>query len=89
MVTTDGEVFEVGDRQENFTIQSISKVFVYGMALEDRGRQTLLEKIGVEPTGDPFNSVIRLDENSKRPDNPMVNAGAISLRHDFATPPLD
>ena len=78
VVTKAGQVFEVGDSVENFTIQSISKVFVYGMALEDRDRHTLLEKIGVEPTGDPFNSVIRLDENSKRPDNPMVNAGAIA-----------
>ncbi len=78
VVTKEGEIFEIGDSQENFTIQSISKVFVYGMALEDCNRQTLLEKIGVEPTGDPFNSVIRLDENSKRPDNPMVNAGAIA-----------
>lgn len=78
IVTKEGEVFEVGDVSENLTIQSISKVFVFGMALEDCGRQTLLEKIGVEPTGDPFNSVIRLDENSKRPDNPMVNAGAIA-----------
>ena len=78
IVTKEGEIFAVGDSQENFTIQSISKVFVYGMALEDCDRQTLLEKIGVEPTGDPFNSVIRLDENSKRPDNPMVNAGAIA-----------
>lgn len=78
IVTKEGTVFEVGDISENFTIQSISKVFVYGMALEDQDRLTLLEKIGVEPTGDPFNSVIRLDENSKRPDNPMVNAGAIA-----------
>ena len=78
IVTKEGEIFEIGDIQENFTIQSISKVFVYGMALEDCDRKTLLEKIGVEPTGDPFNSVIRLDENSKRPDNPMVNAGAIA-----------
>ncbi|NJM22553.1 MAG: glutaminase A [Richelia sp. SL_2_1] len=78
VVTKEGEIFEIGDSQENFTIQSISKVFVYGMALCDCDRQTLLEKIGVEPTGDPFNSVIRLDENSKRPDNPMVNAGAIA-----------
>jgi len=78
IITTEGEVFEIGDNRENFTIQSISKVFIYGMALEDCGRETLLEKIGVEPTGDPFNSVIRLDENSKRPDNPMVNAGAIA-----------
>lgn len=78
IATTDGRVFEIGNSTENFTIQSISKVFVYGMALEDRGREALLEKVGVEPTGDPFDSVIRLDENSKRPDNPMVNAGAIA-----------
>jgi len=78
VVTTDGKIFTVGDIQENFTIQSISKVFLYGMALEDCGREALLEKVGVEPTGDPFDSVIRLDENSKRPDNPMVNAGAIA-----------
>jgi glutaminase len=68
----------VGDIQQKFTIQSISKVFVYGMALEDYGRENLIKKVGVEPTGDPFNSLIRLDEDSKRPDNPMVNAGAIA-----------
>lgn len=78
VVTVDGRMFQVGDVQQKFTIQSISKVFVYGMALEMHGRDRLLEKIGVEPTGDPFNSLIRLDEASKRPDNPMVNAGAIA-----------
>ena len=59
-------------------VQSISKVFAYGLALEDQGRDELLEKVGVEPTGDPFNSLIRLDEDSKRPFNPMINAGAIA-----------
>ena len=78
VVTLDGQVFEVGDVAQKFTIQSISKVFVYSMALEDYGRENLLKKVGVEPTGDPFNSLIRLDEDSKRPDNPMVNAGAIA-----------
>lgn len=78
VATVDGQIFEVGDADQLFTIQSISKVFTYGMALEDQGRETLLTKVGVEPTGDPFNSIIRLDENSKRPDNPMVNAGAIA-----------
>jgi glutaminase len=78
VVTTDGRVFQVGDVAQQFTIQSISKVFVYGMALEDWGRDRLLEKVGVEPTGDPFNSHIRLDETSHRPDNPMINAGAIA-----------
>jgi glutaminase len=78
IVTVDGQRFEVGDVDRTFTIQSISKVFTYGMALAERGRETLLSRVGVEPTGDPFNSIIRLDENSKRPDNPMVNAGAIA-----------
>lgn len=78
IVTVDGQIFQVGDVNQPFTIQSISKVFVYGMALEDWGRDRLLEKVGVEPTGDPFNSHIRLDEDSNRPDNPMINAGAIA-----------
>ena len=78
IVTVDGQTFQVGDFEQPFTIQSISKVFVYGMALEDWGRDRLLEKVGVEPTGDPFNSLIRLDEDSHRPDNPMINAGAIA-----------
>lgn len=78
VVSLNGRTFEVGDVLQKFTIQSISKVFVYGMALEDYGREKLIQKVGVEPTGDPFNSLIRLDEDSKRPDNPMVNAGAIA-----------
>jgi glutaminase len=78
VVTTDGTVFEVGDHDVPFTIQSVSKPFVYGMALEDHGREHTLSRVGVEPTGDAFNSLIRLDERSKRPHNPMVNAGAIA-----------
>lgn len=78
IVTVDGQTFQVGNCQQTFTIQSISKVFAYGMALADHGRDALLAKVGVEPTGDPFNSLIRLDEDSKRPDNPMINAGAIA-----------
>lgn len=78
VMTTDGQVFAVGDCQHLFTIQSISKVFVYGMALEEHGREFVLTKVGVEPTGDAFNSIV-LDEISKRPYNPMVNAGAIAI----------
>ncbi|MTJ51871.1 glutaminase A, partial [Anabaena sp. UHCC 0253] len=77
IVTTDGQIYEVGDFQQLFTIQSISKVFVYGQALADHGRDYLLTRVGVEPTGDAFNAII-LDEQSKRPYNPMVNAGAIA-----------
>ena len=78
VVTVKGATFEVGDHNVPFTIQSVSKPFVYGMAIEDHGREHTLTKIGVEPTGDAFNSLIRLDERSKRPHNPMVNAGAIA-----------
>ncbi len=77
IITVDGQVYEVGDYNHLFTLQSISKVFVYGMALEEHGRDYLLTKVGVEPTGDAFNAII-LDERSKRPYNPMVNAGAIA-----------
>jgi glutaminase len=78
VVTAAGQLFEHGDVEQTFTIQSVSKPFVYGLALEDHGRDLMLSRIGVEPTGDAFNSMIKLDERSKRPHNPMVNAGAIA-----------
>jgi glutaminase len=77
VASVDGQVYSVGDFEQLFTIQSISKIFVYGMALADHGRDYLLTRVGVEPTGDAFNAII-LDEQSKRPYNPMVNAGAIA-----------
>lgn len=77
IVTVDGQVYKVGDYEQLFTIQSISKVFAYGLALEDHGLDYVLTRVGVEPTGDAFNAII-LDEQSKRPYNPMVNAGAIA-----------
>ncbi len=76
VVTTEGEVFEYGDTEQSFTIQSISKPFVYGLALEDHGRDHVLSRVGVEPSGEAFNSII-LDQSSKRPFNPMINSGAI------------
>lgn len=78
VVTADGQVYGVGDYEQLFTIQSISKAFVYGLALESHGRDYVLKRVGVEPTGDAFNSIIQLEESSKRPFNPMVNAGAIA-----------
>ncbi len=77
VVTKDGRVFEAGDTRHMFTIQSISKVFVYGMALQEHGRDYVLTRVGVEPTGDAFNAIV-LDDRSMRPYNPMVNAGAIA-----------
>ena len=74
--TVDGEVFEVGDTSQAFTIQSISKPLVFGMALQERGTDAVLDRVGVEPSGNPFNSVT-VDPQTSRPFNPMVNAGAI------------
>lgn len=77
IMTVDGQRIEVGDTQQLFTIQSASKPFVHGLTLEDSGRDFVLSRVGVEPTGDAFNAII-LDEESGRPYNPMVNAGAIA-----------
>ncbi|MEO6635114.1 MAG: glutaminase A [Devosia sp.] len=75
--TMDGYVYEVGDTAAPFTIQSISKAIIYGLALEHHGREEVLRRIGVEPSGEAFNS-IAFDEKNNRPFNPMVNAGAIA-----------
>ena len=77
IATVDGHCYAVGDADRQFTLQSISKPFVYGAALADRGAQTVLSKVGVEPSGDAFNS-ISLDPTSGAPLNPMINAGAIA-----------
>src|SRR3989449_5837572 len=77
LVTMNGTVYETGDSAQPFTIQSISKPFVYGLALEDHGRAGVLERVGLEPTGDAFNS-ISLEPGTGRPRNPMINAGAIA-----------
>ncbi len=77
VATLDGYVYTVGDCDVPFTIQSISKPFVYGLALEDHGFEEVLRHVGVEPTGDAFNA-ISLDPGTGRPANPMINAGAIA-----------
>ncbi len=77
IATVDGQVYEAGDTRHEFTLQSISKPLVYGVALEDRGPARVQQAIGVEPSGDAFNS-ISLEPGSGRPLNPMINAGAIA-----------
>ena len=90
LATIDGHVYEVGDSAVPFTIQSISKAFVFALALETLGAERVEAMIGVEPSGDAFNS-IRLNSDN-RPFNPMVNAGAIACsgliyrKTDGATP---
>lgn len=77
IATVDGRVYEAGTTRQCFTIQSISKPLVYGVALEDRGLARVRQAVGVEPSGEAFNS-ISLEPGSGRPMNPMINAGAIA-----------
>src|SRR6185295_16839060 len=76
LATLDGHVYEVGDTQIPFTIQSMSKPFVFALALDTLGAPRVESAIGVEPSGDPFNSIRLNAEN--HPFNPMVNAGTIA-----------
>ena len=77
-VSVDGDIHSVGDFSKEIPIQSISKPFVYGMALEDWGEAHVRRIIGVEPTGDAFNSLIKHDEVCEGRFNPMVNVGAVT-----------
>lgn len=77
-VTTDGRSVGVGDTAQPFTIQSISKLLTYGLALETHGRDAVMRRVGVAPTGDSFNAIVLDDEDNRAP-NPMVNAGAIAV----------
>ncbi len=76
--TAGGELHVAGDAEQEFTIQSVSKAFTYCLALELVGRKALLERVGLEPSGDPFNA-IEFDPGTNRPFNPMVNSGAIAV----------
>jgi glutaminase len=78
IATVDGQTYTVGDAEAPFTTQSVSKPFMYGYALQRYGRAAVLNHVGVEPTGEAFNSIV-LDEVMNRPFNPMVNAGAIAV----------
>lgn len=76
LAALDGYVYAAGDARQPFTMQSVSKPFVYALALADRGLDEVITKVGVEPSGDTFNA-ISLEPGTGRPANPMVNAGAI------------
>jgi glutaminase len=78
LATVDGQVFTAGDWETELTIQSICKPFAFQMALEQHGMEKVREHVGVEPSGDPFNS-IELDPKRTRPYNAMINAGAIAI----------
>lgn len=76
VVTADGETVLGGDAEIPFSIQSISKVFTLTLALEAVG-EALWRRVGREPSGDPFNSIVQLEHENGVPRNPLINAGAI------------
>ncbi|AYG02323.1 glutaminase A [Gryllotalpicola protaetiae] len=78
VVDVTGGAHDVGDAVTAFTIQSISKAFVYALVAQELGRDLVGERIGVNNTGLAFNSVVALELNDGHPMNPMVNAGAIA-----------
>jgi len=78
VATVDGRRLGVGDQHQLFTIQSVSKLLLYGLALETHGRDAVMRRVGVAPTGEGFNAIV-LDEHDNRAPNPMVNAGAIAV----------
>jgi len=78
VVTTDNQVFTLGDVRYSFSIQSISKVFTLALAMEELGTDKVFERIGSEPTGRAFNSVPAVVDMPTHTGNPLVNAGAIA-----------
>ena len=74
----NGRIFAVGDADVEFTIQSISKVFVFALVLDTHGPEEVRHKLGVNATGLPFDSVMAIELNTERTMNPMVNAGALA-----------
>jgi len=80
IIGTNSEELSGGDVTELFTLQSVSKVVTFILACMDRGLPYVLERVDVEPTGDTFNSIIRLESHQPgKPFNPMINAGAITV----------
>lgn len=77
--TCDGQEAVAGDGEQPFSIQSISKVFTLTLAMRHMSEQALWERIGREPSGNPFNSLVQLEFEQGTPRNPFINAGAIAV----------
>jgi glutaminase len=78
LVTPDGRVHEVGDSKSLFSIQSISKVFTMARVMQDSGEQVFLDGVGVDATGQVFNSIVAIEQYKGHEMNPLVNPGAIA-----------
>jgi glutaminase len=78
IATSDGQIYYTGDAKFKFPIESLCKPFVYGVALEDHGRDTMMNKVGVCISGLPFNSIIDSGIRRTKLQNPLGNAGAMA-----------
>lgn len=78
MAAVGGECFHAGEWRRPFTIQSISKTIALILALQTSGYDKVFSRVGLEPTGDSFNSIVKLETRDAKPLNPMINAGAIA-----------
>ncbi|SMY39128.1 Glutaminase 1 [Photobacterium malacitanum] len=77
-VSVTGEIIQLQDTDYKFAIESISKIMTLGLVLEQSGADALHSKVGAEPTGMPFNSVLALELHQGKPLTPLVNAGAMA-----------
>ncbi|WP_196208728.1 glutaminase A [Citrobacter sp. Res13-Sevr-PEB04-36] len=78
IATVDGKIYQVGDVNKPFPMESLSKVFTMALAMEQHGPQVVLDKLGANATGMPFNSGLAVELTKGAPENPLVNAGAMS-----------
>lgn len=78
LVTADGRVFDVGEIEKEFSIQSISKVFTLAQVLQESGEKSILDSVGVVATGDKFNSIVAIEKSKGHDMNSFVNPGAIA-----------
>ncbi|MEM0653594.1 glutaminase A [Klebsiella huaxiensis] len=78
LATVDGKIYQVGDVKKAFPMESLSKVFTLALAMEQRGPQEVLDKLGANATGLPFNSGLAVELTKGAPENPLVNSGAMS-----------
>lgn len=75
----DGRIFEAGEAEHSFTMQSIAKIFILSLAIEAIGGEEVFRHVGMEPSADSFNSLMRLEMTSRKPSNPFINSGAIVM----------
>ena len=78
IATVDGKIYQVGDVNKPFPMESLSKVFTMALAMEQHGPQVVLDKLEANTTGMPFNSGLAVELTKGAPENPLVNAGAMS-----------